>query len=154
MLSNGFARPLHLRRKPSRLLAGYLLSLHVLAVLALLQPLNIATATHLLLYGVLLGSAGFHVAYFRRQRDQASAYWVWQAGGAWLRTDKEQPFSLVRGRVVQTPWFVTLTLVAPAQPRQRLLIVRDQVDADTYRRLRVRLQLYHEDVAVKREEAG
>lgn len=154
MLSNGFARPLHLRRKASRLLVSYLVGLHVLALLALLQALNISTGTHMLLYGVVLGSAVLQAAYLRRQLDQESAYWVWQVGGAWLRTDSDRLFHLVSGRSVQTPWFVTLTLAAQGQPRQRLLIVRDQVDADTYRRLRVRLQLHHEDAAVKREEAG
>lgn len=153
MLSSGFARPLRLRRKTSRLLAVYLASLHLLGLLALLQPLAVVTVIHGLLYLLWAGSAVFHTMYFYRQRDVAGDFWVWQGGGDWLRTGQHQLYSLDAGQSLQTPWFVIVTLVAPELPRQRLLCLCDQLDSDSFRRLRVRLKLYHDDAVARHEEA-
>jgi hypothetical protein len=153
MLSNGFARPLHLKRKPSRLLAGYLVILHVLAAVALLQPLALSVYTHAVLWLVLLSSAGYHVRYYWRQRDGDDVYWIWQAGGAWLHGDDEQLLALVSSKSVATPWFVRVTLAGLDRKQQHLLIVRDQLDADSFRRLRVRLKLDHDEAAASSEES-
>jgi len=150
MLSNGFARPLHLRRKASLVLAGFLIVLHVLALIALLQPLAITALVHDLLYPSVVCSVVYHAVFYRHQIDKAH-YWIWHAGGSWQYSDNERLFSLVLPRSVQTPWFVALTLTDTRQ-RQRLLIVRDQLDADTFRRLRVRVKLHQEDTAAAREE--
>ena len=151
MLSNGFARPLHLKRKTSRLLAAFLVNMHVLALLALLQPLALNSILQVLLFGVLLFSGIYHAVLFRRQSD-GQHFWTWQAGGAWRYGEVDQAYALVSSSTVQTPWFVTLTL-SNRQQQRRLLVVRDQLDADTFRRLRVRVKLAHEDAAANSEEA-
>ncbi|MBI1421924.1 MAG: hypothetical protein GC149_00575 [Gammaproteobacteria bacterium] len=146
MLSNGFYKPLHLRRKFSRLLAAFLILLHALALLALLQSLAMPEGIHAGLYGFLLLSTVYHTKHLWSLRD-TGAYWVWQSAGTWQRTDEEKTYRVVIARSVQTPWFVSLTLTAGSGNRHSLLIVRDQLHADTFRRLRVRLKLYQEDDA-------
>ncbi len=150
MLSNGFARPLRLKRKPSLILAGFLITVHVMGLIALLQPLAVNTLALYLLYASLMFSAVYHVAFFRRQIDDQEC-WIWSADGTWHFGNTERRFSLVLSKSVQTPWFVTLTL-ADSDKQLRVLIVRDQLDADTFRRLRVRVKLYQEDTAASREE--
>ena len=151
MLSNGFDKPLHLKRKPSRLLAAYLVCLHALALLALLQPLALSILVTAALWGSLLASAGYHVRYFRRQCDDETTYWVWQASGTWLRGGKEQVYTLVSAKSVNTPWFVIVTLSNLTQ-QQRLLVLCDQLDADTFRRLRVRLRLHYDEAVASSED--
>ena len=115
MLSNGFARPLRLKRKPSRLLATFLVAIHTMALIALLQPLAVNAIVHTALFASLLLSAIYHVMHFRRQcvgQDD----WVWQASGIWQRGDADQPYTLVLAKSLQTPWFVTLTLADLEQP--------------------------------------
>jgi len=152
MLSNGFARPLRLKRKPSRLLATFLVAIHTMALIALLQPLAVNAIVHTALFASLLLSAIYHVMHFRRQcvgQDD----WVWQASGIWQRGDADQPYTLVLAKSLQTPWFVTLTLADLEQRQQRLLVMRDQLDADSFRRLRVRVKLHHDETAARSEDA-
>ena len=147
MLSNGFDKPLHLNRKPSRLFAVYLVLLHALALLALLQPLALSNLALGGLWSLLIYSVGYHLHNFRQQCDMHNAYWVWQSGGAWLRDIEEHSYTVVTARSVNTPWFVLVTLACVGQPAQRILILRDQLDSDTFRRLRVRLKLYYDEAA-------
>lgn len=152
MLSNGFDRPLHLRRKTSRLLAAYLVTVHGLALSALLQPLALTLALHIVLYVGLFASAIYHIVYFVRQHDE-HGYWVWMSGGVWRYTAEERVLSLITNKTVQTPWFVLVTLVDNERRKVRLLIIRDQVDTDTFRRLRVRLRLHHDEATAGSEES-
>jgi len=145
MLSNGFARPLCLQRKRSLLLASYLIVIHLLGLIALFQPMQISSFVLGLVLVLLAISAAYHFRYYRLQCDDA-LYWIWHANASWQYGEPTQTWQLALSKSVQTPWFVTLTLVSPQQQR-RVLIVRDQVDADTFRRLRVRLKLHHEDAA-------
>jgi hypothetical protein len=152
MLSNGFDKPLHLNRKPSRLFAGYLVLLHALALLALLQPLALSALAKGGLWSLLICSVGYHLRYFLQQCDVHNAYWVWQSGGAWLRDIEEHCYTVVTSRSVNTPWFVVVTLACVDQPAQRILVLRDQLDPDTFRRLRVRLKLAYDEVAASSDD--
>jgi thiamine transporter ThiT len=153
MLSNGFDKPLLLTRKPSRLLAAYLALLHTLGVLALLQALAIPTFGQVGLWILLTLSAGFHARYHRRQCDHSNTGWVWQASGAFVRGNDDAIYSLITNKSVCTPWFVILTVTGVEQRPRRLLFIRDQLDVDTFRRLRVRLQLHYDDTASSNEPA-
>jgi len=153
MLSNGFDKPLHLRRKSSRLLAAYLVVVHGLALIALLQSLAVTQLTHAMLYTCLLASLACHAVYFRRRADGKN-YWVWHPGGVWRQGLEERAFRLLAAESIQTPWFALVTLINVEQQRRRLLIVRDQLDADTFRRLRVRLRLHHDEAALSSDEAA
>jgi hypothetical protein len=144
MLSNGFDKPLLLKRKTSHLLIFYLVGIHVLALLALLQPIALPPAAMLVLWFILLTSVGVHARYIRRQRDNTDNYWVWQTNGMWQRVNADQTYLLVPSKSVSTPWFVAATLTTPAREKQRLLLVCDQLDADSFRRLRVRMHLYYD----------
>ncbi|MEJ2362746.1 MAG: hypothetical protein P8Z75_15275 [Gammaproteobacteria bacterium] len=152
MLFNGFARPLRLKRNRSRLLAAYLVIAHVLAFVALSQPLAIGAVWQVLLYLAWLCSAILNWRYYRHQHDDHGQYWIWQTSGDWLRTGEARLYSLNLSRSLQTPWFVTVTLSAAGIKNQRLLIFRDQLDADTFRRLRVRLKLAHDVTATRRAD--
>jgi hypothetical protein len=152
MLSNGFDKSLHLKRKTSRVLAVYLVLIHGLVLIALVQPLAIALLIQAMLYAGLFASIAYHVVYFRRQSD-GQYYWVWHSGGVWQHGLEGQVFRLLSARCIQTPWFVLVTLINIENQRRQILIVRDQVDADTFRRLRVRLKLHHDEAAASREEA-
>jgi len=151
MLSNGFAGPLRLQRKPSKLLAGYLIVLHLLGLMALLSPMMMPGVVQGVLLGLLTLSAMYHVRYYRQQHDATSAFWVWLDSGVWRHGDESRTYQLVVSKSVQTPWFVSLTLVNDQQQR-RLLFVRDQLAADTFRHLRVRFKLHHEVTASGRDE--
>jgi len=151
MLSNGFAGPLRLQRKPSKLLASYLIVLHLLGLIALLLPIAMSGAWQGVLLGLLTLSAVYHVHYYRQQRDDTSSYWVWLDSGNWRYGDENRTYQLVVSKSVQTPWFVALTLTDTQQQR-RLLFVRDQLAADTFRHLRVRFKLHHEVTASGRDE--
>ena len=143
MLSNGFAGPLALRRRPSTILTVYLVCLHGLAALALLQPLELVPSVRVCLWLMLIVSGLYHWRYARQQCD-AAQYWVWSDKGGWQYGDDPRAYTLRAGKSVATPWFVTLALSSPGQKIQRLLIVRDQLEPDTFRRLRVRIRLSYE----------
>lgn len=153
MLFNGFAGPLRLKRKASRLLGLYLVSLHGLALSVLLVPLAIPTGVRILLIISWLFSVFYHLSYYRRQRDDDVTTWVWQSGGDWVHGLDSQVYSLVVRRSLQTPWFVMLTLNAPGQKNEHLLILRDQIDPDSFRRLRVRIKFAQDETAARREES-
>lgn len=153
MLSNGFDKPLHLRRKPSRLLLIYIVALHLLAGFSLLQPINLAGFAFSILWLCLIVSAGFHVWYYQRQSRDSTTYWIWQASGAWVRAaDEDQLYILDTSKSVSTPWFVMVMLRNTNRQYIRNLIVSDQLDADMFRRLRARLKLHYDDAAVRNED--
>ena len=153
MLSNGFDKPLHLTRKPSRLLAAYLVLLHVLVLLALLQPLALASWVQAGLWLIWIFSAGYHRYQYRRQSDVHYDDWVWQTGGTFVRGQESACYTVVAAKSLCTPWFVRLTLAGMDGRQQRLLVVRDQLDVDTFRRLRVRLQLHYDEAASSKDPA-
>ena len=138
MLSSGFETPLHLKRKPSRLLAGYLLCGHVFVLLAFIQALAIPVALHVVLWLLWAASIVYHLFRYWPYSYDTHAYWVWQAGGDWLRHESTETTVMHLKNVVQTPWFILVTLHAE-NASQRCLYFVDQLDAPTWRRLRVRL---------------
>lgn len=153
MLLNGFDTPLHLRRKPSRVLLAYLIVIHLLAALALLSPIAVQGIAYFTLWLLLVVSIGYHFNYYQTNSHDDTGYWIWQTDSTWVRaTGDANACRLTPARTVSTPWFVLVTLRGPAQ-QQRLLIVYDQVAPDTYRRLRVRLKMYYEEAAAGNEDA-
>lgn len=138
MLFNGFETPLHLKRKPSRMLAGYLLGGHMLALLALSHALAVPFVLHLglwLLWGASLVYHGYR--YWPRSYD-SQAWWVWQARSDWVYNSAPAPALMQLHNAVVTAWFILVTL-RNAQTTRRCLYFADQLEADTWRRLRVRL---------------
>jgi len=150
MLSNGFATPLHLKRKPSRLLASYLLLVHLLALLALIQALAVPPLLRLTAFGLVLLSVVYQSRRYRRQQDVASGYWICYADGSWRYSGEEANYVLRAAGCVNTPWFVVLTFSGAGGEQRRLLLLCDQIDADSFRRLRVRLKFYQEEASARR----
>jgi hypothetical protein len=151
MLSNGFANTICLRRRPSRLLAAYLIVIHLLALTALLQPLAVPAWFGAIGFGAVLISIGYHSRLYLRLADSANAYWIWNSDGYWRHGALQGVFSLQEPGSVNTPWFVVLILSGPdGKSRRRLLLIRDQLDADDFRRLRVRLRFFHDVASARR----
>jgi len=154
MLLNGFETPLHLKRKPSRLFLLCIVFLHFIAGFSLLQPLAVPNTIHGILWIMLCASAVYHVYYYQQKSHDSDSFWLWQAGVDWLQqTDDESRYQPVLTKTVSSHWFVLLTLCNENAKQQRLLILRDQLSPDCFRRLRVRLKMYHEDAANSKEDA-
>jgi len=144
MSSNAFNKPLRLARKPSRLLATYLVLLYLLAFVAT----GLAGIPLLFKFGsaLLLLIGGFtHYHWYQLHSHDAKTFWVWQSDANWIEdiAGRLQSWSLQPGYVI-TPWFIMLVLGNAAGKKRRLLLIRDQTDRDTFRRLSVRLGCYKE----------
>lgn len=151
MLSNGFANTIYLARRPSRLLAAYLILIHLLAFLALLSPLAVPVWLHAIGFCAILISIGYYLRQYLHQVDTGSAHWNWNSDGNWRHGAAEGVFNLQAESSVNTPWFVVVSLRGTdGEDRRRLLIIRDQLDADDFRRLRVRLRYFHEEASARR----
>ena len=145
MLSNGFDAPLRLKLEPSRRLIQFQLLVHVLAIIAISFPSSVPLAVKLILYVYVVFSA------VRIQYDYKSAHselFVWQKTTQWVEIveGKETFWSCQSGNLV-SPWFVVVNL-ASENRRRRLLIVKDQCDAQSFRRLRVKLKYFQGEAAM------
>ena len=137
MLSNGFDKPLYLRRKPSLQLAVFLFVVHVLALLALTHALAVPLHLHIILWLVWAASAIYYAAYYWPRSYDKGPYWVWQANGAWV-FDSEPVHTVMSLRhSVITAWFVLVKLY-DSHGTRHCLYFADQLEADTWRRVRVR----------------
>lgn len=138
MLSNGFDKPLYLRRKPSTQLAIFLFVVHILALLSLARALAIPLPVHVILW-LLWGASVFYYTcrYWPRSYDKGQ-YWIWQANGDWvINTEPVHTVMSLRNTVI-TAWFILVKLYDKHGTRHCIYFA-DQLDADTWRRLRVRL---------------
>ena len=145
MLSNGFDAPLRLKLDPSRLLIQFQLLVHVLAIIAISLPSSVPLAIKLILYVYVVYSA------VRIQYEYKSAgceLFVWQKSTQWLEVvdGKETFWSCQTGNLVLS-WFVIVTLTSENR-RRRLLIIKDQCDAQSFRRLRVKLKYFQGEAAM------
>jgi len=151
MLSNGFASTIRLKRRPSRLLAAYLILVHLLALFALLSPLAVAAWLRTVGFGVVMLSIGYHSRLYPRLADTSTAHWTWNPDGYWRHAAQQGVFILQTSACVNTSWFVVVILNGPnGKDRRRLLLIRDQLDADAFRRLRVRLRFSHDEASARR----
>jgi len=126
----------YLAPKPSRALAVFLWAAHALSLLAAwLNPLPVGL--RLILSVCVLFSLW---AALRRSRGGITGLRL-QPDGSWIlhEGDAEVEASLL-GRSLSTPWFVLLHFRTETR-RPALLVCRDSLDPDAFRRLRVVLQV-------------
>jgi hypothetical protein len=140
MLSNGFATPIRLKPVPSRCLRNFMLFTHALAVIALLHPSSLELWLRIALILGVFVSGIFH---FRKVMRAGCAEWVWLRSGEWQSArDNFKSNWRVQRIFSLTRYFVALRLITPTGQREDVLWFRDQFDAESFRRLRVRLQFY------------
>jgi len=122
------------------------LLVHLLAIIAISFPSAIPLMIKVSLYFFVVMSA---VILQRKYRDSRShpEIFVWQKNSVWLELDNDTEYAwqCLHGNLV-APWFVVVRLQSEKKKRS-LLIVRDQCDGQSFRRLRVKLK-YFQGVAV------
>ena len=137
---------IHLRPRPSRLLAFYLSVAH-LAALCMIALLSIGMVFQLLLGGLVLLSL---IHYWRRDLLGFGRGVVhgaeWGTDGDWtLETgDGHHGGAVLCTRPFVHPLLVILNFKSVSGRRHRLVLPMDAVDSDVLRQLRVRLRLNHE----------
>ena len=143
MLSNGFEIPIRLDAVPSRLYFYFILLVHALAMIAMLYPSSINSLLRgLMAIGVII-SCIYHLTIQLRADRWV---WIWQQSGLWLgEQDGFQVAWRLHHTFSETYWFIAIRLVNDLNQKQDLLLLRDQLDADSFRRLRVRLRFAQVD---------
>jgi hypothetical protein len=134
-------RPLSLEVGPSRLLLVYLILVHTLAAAALW--LTLPTVYALLLISLVSG----YFCYLRRPLSRANSSKLVKrisfANNAWRVTDptgQARTFDCEGATVL--PWLLVLIGRVQLGRRQDIVIFRDQLNADDFRRLR-QIALFH-----------
>ncbi len=143
MLSSRYATPLFIPIRPSRSLAGFYLLVHLLTIFVLLSlPLD----SRLLLVLIVVVAIGGYRLILRQAlllfRDSVvRVEWREQGWNLCLRDGRELQAELSDHGLL-LPWLVILPL-KPVQARGifRVMFFDGRVDADLFRRLRVRLRL-------------
>ena len=137
MLSNGFAAPIRLEPKTSTRFLVFIVITHTLAVIALMHPSSLNYGVRLLFVLAVIASGIYH---YRKQKFAKHGLWIWQTSGDWQSVQDNFTDTWQLQRIYSlTRYFVALRLVNNTGKRQDLLWVYDQFDAQTFRRLRVRL---------------
>jgi hypothetical protein len=143
MWSNGYATPLHLDVKPSRLLTAAVGAMHVLAFgLAVSGPG--AGWLRLLLGLLVIGSwLRLHTRHPLWPNPGRITRLVWGREANWeIGRSGAVESARLGGEAVVTPYLVILPLELESGRSLRLPILPDMLDPTTFRRLRVRLRLY------------
>lgn len=141
MSSSAYAAPLRLELRRSRRLALYLLAVHA-GALALIPALPLAAPAAWLLAGLvllcLLRSYAGRVL-MRGGHDVVAL--VWERDGAWrlLERGGREPVCRLRPDSYVHPLLTVLNFTG--ERRGAVVLLPDSLDADTFRRLRVRLGL-------------
>jgi toxin CptA len=134
---------LRLRPRPSALLAAVVLLMHG-AVLLVIQPLPLAPWGKLLLAGaVILGLAHNLARHVLMLTPAAIVSAVWEADGTWVltRRDGRELRAELLPSTLAHPRLVVLNFRTGASwQRTSLVLFNDALEADTLRRLRVRLR--------------
>ena len=151
MLSNGFDAPLRLELKASGILIRFQLLVHFLAIVALSFPSDTPLVIKLILYLFVVVSAIMSQRKYRENVGDPELF-IWQKKSNWIEIKKgrENVWHCQQGNLV-TPWFVVVGL--QNEKKRRLLILKDQCDAQSFRRLRVKLK-YFQGVAVMPTDAS
>ena len=152
MLSNGFDTPLRLELKTSKILISFQLLVHLLAIVAISFPSSVPIFIKFVLFVFVAVSAVMLQRKYRYRLHHVELF-VWQKNSLWIESggDKQQVWECQPGNLV-TPWFVVVRLCSENK-KLSLLIVKDQCDAQSFRRLRVKLK-YFQRVAVMPTDAS
>ncbi len=132
------AAPLHLIIEQSRALTWVLIRVHGLAGIAALMnslPLGIKVT--------LLGAVGLslYLTLCNHVLDPAVSGLLLNRDGGWEVTRRSGPvMATLADSTVATPWIVILHLVSDSQ-KIPVLVPRDSVDPESFRRLRVHLRV-------------
>ena len=137
MLSNGFAIPIKIELTPSVYYRNLILGIHGIACIALFIPTSLSVWVSLIIGLGVIASGMWHV---KRNTGHLYTGWICHDVQHWqTATDHYQH----RWRLVQfmtvTQWFIGVRLQNDKDEKTSLLIFCDQLDADAFRRLRVRL---------------
>ena len=145
MLSNEFGVPLPLRLEPSKLLLRVQLLAHILALIALGLPSAIPIAVKITL--AIFVFANLAVTLRKNKKGQIENI-TWHKDDIWLEQINGQikTWHSTSGSLV-TEMFVIVTLASEGKKR-RLLVVKDQCNPQSFRRLRVKLKYYQGAVAI------
>lgn len=138
MISSSSAWRVDLRLKPSRLFFCLALLLHAAVLLAVLTT-GLALPLRLAIAAIVLLSLFFS---WRQEKNNAGLMVREQETGFWLQAGKRQGLAeLKRSQVWR--YLVVMDFVCRSESgawRRRVVVLPDAVDADTFRRLRVRLR--------------
>jgi len=134
MSSPAFAAPLVIESRPSRLLRALVIAGYAVAALGL-----IALGGPWAYAGPIAALAG---AWRDWGRIAARPALTWHPDGHWLVTRRDGAEEMCRLDATTTvmPWVIVLVLRA-GRSRRRFVVARDAVPRETWRRLRVRLQV-------------
>jgi len=123
----------------------------LLGLLSLLPSLAVPGWLRAIGFGVVVISIGYHSRLYSRMADTDTAHWIWNPDGYWRHAAHQGVFTLQASACVNTYWFVVVMLNGPhGKDRRRLLLIRDQLEADAFRRLRVRLRFIHDEASARR----
>jgi len=147
MLSNGFDAPLRLELNASKILIRFQFLVHLLAIIAISFPSDVPLVIKFVLYVFVAISA---VMLQRKYRESISrtALFIWQKNSLWIESnnDKQQVWQCQPGNLV-TAWFVVVRLYSEKKKRS-LLIFKDQCDAQSFRRLKVKLKYFQGEAVI------
>ena len=147
MLSNGFDVPLRLKLRPSKLLFQFQVLMHGLALLALMLPSSLLFEIKFMLVVILIIHLAFVTRRYRQQLN-SNEQLIWQKGDLWISliADSVTSWNCLSNTLVKA-WFVIVNL-SNENGNRTLLIVKDQCDALTFRRLKVRLKYFQGEAAM------
>lgn len=144
MSSKKYAQPLRLQPKTSLILTGLLIAGH-LGAIAVLFPLDLSSTIKLVIVAILIVSL---IVALRKQPGRVGEggihKLIWKVDGDWLleTTNNESITATLHESTYVHPWLVVLNF---RQENKRGLLsfplVRDALDAETFRDLRVRLKV-------------
>lgn len=153
MLSNEFNKPLRLRRKTSRILTLYLLLIHTFGVTAVFLAGMPPSIKWLAMIAIIFSGVYYFRFYFPKTWDE-NKEWVWQKDDLWVQKSKTViSYWKMQQRHVSTPWFIITRLKSDTGKMSNFVLVKDQVDENDFRRLRVRLK-YYQGVAIRIEDTA
>ena len=150
MSLNKFNRPLSLKFKPSRLLQYYLYLLHALVLLAVVLaalPFTIKVLLSLLVLASLL----FYWYRYGRTVNSGMEYWVYTGQSNWkeLLEQKTRRWKQQHAYRLADLFVVIVLKNTSTGDKKSLLLVRDQIDAADFRRLKVILASQQHQATVK-----
>ena len=138
MLLNGFNRPLHLDLKVSRLILYYLCLVHVLALLSIVLAALPVFYTSLLLT-VVTFSMLLHLRKYKHQTHGIPDKWIYPSQSEWLEVlpNKTKRWKQIKAYQVTGLFSVVVLNNLANNHRKHLLLVHDQIEKATFRRLQV-----------------
>ena len=145
MLSNGFETHIRVDPVSSKLYLYFVFVTHALAIFALIYPSSLPVWLRSIT-GVCVIMSGIYHA--RSETHSKHWRWIWQRSGEWKTQQDNYQYPWRIQRIFSlTKWFVAIRLSDDLGRRENLLLFCDQLDAQSFRRLRVRLQYAQVDAA-------